>query len=44
MKHLTFADKSLLIGDDAADALLEYAAILAGQAKADNVTVNENVF
>jgi hypothetical protein len=40
MKHVTFADKSLLIGNDAADTLLEYAAVLADRAKADNVTVN----
>ena len=40
MKHMTFADKSLLIGDDTANILLEYAAVLADKAKADNVTVN----
>jgi hypothetical protein len=29
MKHLTMADKSLLIGDEAADTLMAYAALVA---------------
>lgn len=29
MKHLTYAEKSLLVGDEMADVLLEYAARLA---------------
>jgi hypothetical protein len=40
VKHLTFADKSLLVDDDTADMLLEYAALLAGSGDADNVTIN----
>ncbi len=37
MKHLTFADKGLLVGDDVADLLLEYAALLARKGDADTV-------
>ncbi|KQX06920.1 MULTISPECIES: hypothetical protein [unclassified Leifsonia] len=37
MKHLTFAEKSLLIGDDAADALLEYLRVLSTAGEADTV-------
>ena len=40
MKHLTYADKSLLIGDDTADLLLEYAAALATGHAGDTVTLN----
>lgn len=40
MKHLTFADKSLLLGNEAADTLVDYAAVLADRSRADNVTVN----
>jgi hypothetical protein len=40
MKHITFGDKSLLVGDDAADALLNYAAHLAGGAKGDTVDIH----
>jgi hypothetical protein len=40
MKHVTFADKSLLVGDAAADALLRYAAALSGAGAADAVDVN----
>lgn len=29
MKHIMMADKSLLVGDEAADALVEYAALIA---------------
>ncbi len=39
MKHVTFADKSLLMGDDAADALLEYARLIAETRGADSVTL-----
>ena len=40
MKHLTYADKSLLIDDATADALLEYAALLARVGDADSVSVS----
>jgi len=39
MRHVTFADKNLLVGDDAADLLLEYAAALSSVGKADTVRV-----
>jgi hypothetical protein len=39
MHHVTFADKSLLIGDEAAHILLEYAAALASKDTADTVTL-----
>jgi hypothetical protein len=39
MKHVTYAEKSLLMGDDAADCLLEYARVLALATRADTVTV-----
>jgi hypothetical protein len=37
--HLTYADKSLLVGDDVAKALIEYAAALASARLGDSVTV-----
>jgi hypothetical protein len=40
MKHLTYADKSLLVGDVIADLLLEYAALLASNDIADTVDVS----
>lgn len=40
MKHLTYSDKSLLLDDATADALLEYAALLARAGDADSVSVN----
>jgi hypothetical protein len=40
MKHITFADKSLLIGDEAADVILAYAAALAASGSAATVTVH----
>jgi hypothetical protein len=40
MKHITFGDKSLLIGDDAADAVLSYAARLATENKGDTVDIH----
>lgn len=39
MKHVTYADKSVLMGDDAADVLLEYARLLADSGRADSVTL-----
>jgi hypothetical protein len=39
MKHVTYSDKSLLIGNEAADLLLEYAAALARSHSADTVHV-----
>ena len=36
---MTFADKSLLMGDDAADTLLEYARVIADSEGADTVTL-----
>jgi hypothetical protein len=40
MKHITFGDKSLLVGDAAADALLKYAAFLASEARGDTVEIH----
>jgi hypothetical protein len=40
MKHITFGDKSLLIGDEIADALLHYAAFLATEARGDTVEIH----
>lgn len=39
MKHVTYAEKSLLVDDDAADALIEYARVLADNGGADTVTL-----
>jgi hypothetical protein len=39
MKHLTLAEKSLLVGDDIADLLMEYAALLGQIDSADTVEV-----
>jgi hypothetical protein len=39
MKHVTYAKKSLLVDDDAADALIEYARVLADSGSADTVTL-----
>ncbi|WP_159602701.1 hypothetical protein [Agromyces humi] len=39
MMRLTFADKSLLVGDDVADLLVEYSTALAEAGQADSVTV-----
>ncbi|KAF2413169.1 hypothetical protein B1729_11505 [Microbacterium sp. B35-04] len=39
MKHVSFADKSLFMGDDAADTLLEYARLVADNERADTVTL-----
>ena len=40
MKHLTYSDKSLLVGDEVADMLLQYAARLASAGVADTVDVH----
>jgi hypothetical protein len=40
MKHVTYGDKTLFMGDDAADALTAYAAALADHQRADTVTLN----
>lgn len=39
MKHVTYAEKALLVGDDAADTLLEYARVIADTGGADTVTL-----
>jgi hypothetical protein len=39
MKHVTYAEKSLLVGDEMADALLAYAAQLACDGHSDAVNV-----
>ncbi|WP_150307697.1 hypothetical protein [Planctomonas psychrotolerans] len=39
MKHVTYADKSLLVGDEAANVLLAYAAVLARNNNADTVDI-----
>ncbi|HEY8282690.1 MAG TPA: hypothetical protein VIG28_09415 [Leifsonia sp.] len=39
MKHITYAEKSVLIGDEAADVLLEYAAALTTAGRGDKVDV-----
>jgi hypothetical protein len=40
MKHVTYADKSLLIGDAAADLLVQYAAALGSAGQSDSVSVH----
>jgi hypothetical protein len=37
MKHVTTADRSLLVGDEAADLLLDYAALVAQLGRGDSV-------
>lgn len=39
MKHVTYADKSLLVGDEVADLLMEYATQLGRMGQTDTVTV-----
>jgi hypothetical protein len=39
MKHVSYADKSLLMGNEAADTLLEYARLVADNERADTVTL-----
>jgi len=40
MKHISFADKTLFVGDDVADLLVEYAALLGAAQSADSVRVS----
>jgi hypothetical protein len=40
MKHVTMADKSLLMGDTVADLLAQYAALMAKVSSGDIVTIN----
>ena len=40
MKHLTYADRSVLTGDEAADLLVQFSALLAETGHADSVTLN----
>jgi hypothetical protein len=40
MKHVTFADKNFLMGDSAADAVLEYASMLGQARSADTIEIN----
>jgi orotidine-5'-phosphate decarboxylase len=40
MKHVTFADKSLLVDDETADTMLQYAAALARNGGADAVDIH----
>jgi hypothetical protein len=40
MKYLTYADRSVLIGDDAADLLIRYSAVLAETGHADSVALS----
>lgn len=40
MKHLTYSDRSVLVGDEAADAITQYAATLARHNSADAVVLN----
>jgi hypothetical protein len=39
MMHLTFSDKSLLVGDEIARLVIEYAAALASAGRADTVEI-----
>jgi len=39
VKHVTYSEKSLLMDDQAADTLLEYARLLGESSGADTVTV-----
>jgi hypothetical protein len=40
MKHVTYAEKSLLVGDDAADLMMKYASELANGGMSDTVSLN----
>jgi hypothetical protein len=40
MKELTYADKTVLVGDAAADTIIEYSALLAEKGHADSVILN----
>jgi hypothetical protein len=39
MKHVTYAENSLLLGDEVVDLMMEYAVLLARQSSADRVDV-----
>lgn len=39
MKHVTYAEKSLLIGDEAAELLMSYATVLGRNNSTDSVTL-----
>ncbi|MDN4613227.1 hypothetical protein P5G50_02075 [Leifsonia sp. F6_8S_P_1B] len=39
MKHVTYSDKSLLVGDEVADLLMEYATQLGRMSQTDTVTL-----
>jgi hypothetical protein len=39
MKHITFADKNFLVGDDIADAIVEYATVLGETQSADSIEI-----
>jgi hypothetical protein len=39
MKHVMYAEKSLLLGDEVVDLMMEYAVLLARQSSADSVDV-----
>jgi hypothetical protein len=40
VKHITYSDKSLLVGDEAADLLVEYSVLLGQHGTADTVTLH----
>ena len=40
MKHVTYADKNLMVGDETADTLIAYATALAVAKTADSVQIN----
>jgi hypothetical protein len=39
MKHVTYSEKSLLVSDEAADLLLEYASALSNRGASDTVDI-----
>jgi hypothetical protein len=40
MRHVTMGDRSLLVGNEAADLLLDYAALVAQLSRGDSVRMN----
>jgi hypothetical protein len=40
MMHVTYSDKTLLIGDEATNLMMEYTAALVNASKADTVDIN----
>ncbi len=40
MKHVTYAEKSLLVGNQAADLLMSYATVLGRSNSTDSVTLH----